>query len=271
MPRLRVTLGGTIATTQRWSNTLEFLTGGPAFSQASLQAFVNAVQTAVVAGGYFRGLAGGDTILTSTKALYYPSNTGTASLVATSTSSAGAGIVTATLPPQVCAVASLRTALAGKSSRGRIFTPYRGTDISPAGVLNSAGQTLVAGYVNGVVGAIATAAGTASISVSWVVWSPKLGAGTPITAVLVGSQCDTIRHRNINRGETYASFSPPSLMAETSDPSIAEALQNAAAATIGEVRSDSPTGLSQALGIITGVILDSGEGDEEAQNSGSSS
>jgi hypothetical protein len=54
---------------------------------------------------------------------------------------------------------------------------------------------------------IIAALATQSIAATWVVWSPKLAVGTQITSVYVGNQCDTLRGRNPNQDEVYATYS----------------------------------------------------------------
>lgn len=221
MPRLRVQVGGALAGNSDWSNTFEFLLSGSIATQAALQSVMNAIYTTLAASTPFKTGYGSDSTMVNLKGLYYPSNTGPSSFVAQSVGAAVVGIAAPVMAPQVCVVASLRTNIAGRSYRGRVFVPYRAGNISSAGVVNSTGQTAVASYVQAVVSAVASALTAQSLTASWVVWSPTKGTGTPVTAILVGSQCDTIRHRNRNRAEAYVSFTPPSTTLEV--PSAAEA------------------------------------------------
>lgn len=206
MPRLRLTVGGPLGTASDWSNTLEYALGAPITSLATLQTIVNATFAALSASTAFKAGLCSDTYCNSVKALVYNSDTGPADLVATSSGTAFVGTTGAVHAPQVCVVASLRSNVAGRSYRGRIFTPYRGSTIGTSGVITSGGQTLVAAYVNAINTAFVTAAVSSSVSPAWIVYSPKTGSLTPLASILVGTQCDTVRHRNRNRAETYASY-----------------------------------------------------------------
>lgn len=230
MPRLRVQIGGALAGNSDWSNTFEFLLSGAIGTQSALQSIMNAIYTTLNGSATFKAGYGSDSTAVNLKGLYYPTNSGASSFVAASAGAAIVGVGAPTQAPQVCVVASLRTNLAGRSFRGRVYVPYRSGNISSSGVVNSTGQTAVANYVQAVVSAVASALTAQSLTASWVVWSPKNSTGTPIVAILVGNQCDTIRHRNRNRAEAYTSFTVPvtSMVA----PSQAEAdrinaLQNA--------------------------------------------
>lgn len=230
MPRLRVQVGGALAGNSDWSNTFEFLLSGSIATQAALQSIMNGIYTTLAASATFKAGYGSDSTMVNLKGLYYPANTGASSFVAQSVGVAVVGSGAPTQAPQVCVVASLRTNLAGRSYRGRIYVPYRSGNVASTGVVNATGQTAVANYTQAVVSAVASALTAQSLTASWVVWSPTKGTGTPITAILVGSQCDTIRHRNRNRSEAYSSYTPPSTTMVVSSQAEADrinALQNA--------------------------------------------
>lgn len=206
MPRLRLTVGGALGTASDWTNSLEYSLGAPITSLATLQTIVNATFAALSASTAFKTGFMSDSTCSFVKALVYNSDTGPADLVATSSGTAIASTNGPTHAPQVCVVASLRSNVAGRSYRGRIFVPYRGNNISAAGVVSSAGQTIIAAYVNAINTAFVVAATTSSVAAAWIVYSPKTGSMTPLANIQVGTQCDTIRHRNRNRAETYAAF-----------------------------------------------------------------
>lgn len=217
MTRLRVSVGGTLATKGVWSNTLEFMLTGTVSGQAQLQTIAGAIRSTIAASaGFVNGICN-DTRLTTVKCLYYPTNVPPAGLVAEAGGTPVPGNAAPFHAPQVCVVASLRSNVAGRSGRGRTYVPYRGQQIGTDGSISSAGQTAIAAYVNGIVSAVGTSLAAQSLNAAWVIWSPKLGNSVPVASVLVGNQCDTIRHRNENRDEVYSAFSVPALQLQTED------------------------------------------------------
>lgn len=246
MPRLRVQVNGSIGTLGPWSNTFEFILSASVASQATLQTISDAVRTALGASLPFKQGFCADTSFSNVKLLHYPVTTGKADLVAQSAASGVQGAQTQVHAPQVCVVASLRTGNAGRSQRGRVYVPYRAGQVSALGVVSSTAQSQVAGYANAVPVAVVAACASASIGASWVVWSPSKGTAAPVTAVLVGTQCDTIRHRNDNRAEVYTSFS---VLAAPVAPENATAEEYLNAVKNGEIKFDGPNGPSftQAL------------------------
>lgn len=203
--RLRVSVMGTLGTVSDWSNTVEVALGSGIADQVTLQTIVNAIRANLAASSNFKAGFCADTALTTVKGLYYP-NTARATLVAEASGAAVPGaITTAVHAPQVCIVASLRTGGAGPSMRGRLFVPYRGSNISAAGVVNAGGQASIAAYAQAIASAVIAACASSGVAASWCVRSDKLDAMTPVTFIQVGSQCDTVRHRNRNRQETYTS------------------------------------------------------------------
>lgn len=241
MARLRVSIGGTLSTAGSWSNTYEFLISSAITSQATLQTIVNAIRTALAASTDYKAGMCTDTIATEIKALAYPANTGPSNFVASSGGSNVSGSTTSANPPQIAVVASLRTGGAGRSFRGRLFTPYRSANVLPSGVVQGAGQAAVAAAVIAARTAIVTACASSGVTAVWVVWSPKLGSGTPVSAVLVGNQCDTIRHRNDNRDEVYTSYTPPTSTLVT--PSSEDEFDRMVEAGLGTVEARSPSGI----------------------------
>lgn len=203
MPRLRVALSGP-GPVENVAWNADFALTGTITSLATLQTIATALRTSLAADAAFKAGFCNDTQITDVKLLYYPAFSGLASLVA---ESAGAGILGTTPavhPPQICVVASLRSNLAGRSFRGRQYWPYRGSGVSSAGSTAGGGQTIVALAAQALKNDVVAACTASSIGAAWGVYSPKLSLMTPIVDVLVGSQCDTQRRRNVNRDETYA-------------------------------------------------------------------
>lgn len=246
MPRLRVQLGGKIGPIASWSNTAEFILSAQVASQTALQAIVDATKTTLSTSAGLKGGLCTDTTVTSIKMLHYPNTTGLANLVAESAGSPIGGIQAPVHAPQVAVVASLRTGNAGRSQRGRMYVPYRASGVSPLGVVNSATQALIAAYANAIGTAVVAACATQAVAASWVVWSPTKATSAPVSAVLVGSQCDTIRHRNDAGDEIYASFPVLAAQVEAGDAQSEEYLD---AIKNGTIKFDGPHGESfvQAL------------------------
>jgi len=270
MPRCRVVLQGPLATVSSFANNYEFALSGPVTSQTQLQAVATAIGNAITTSTPFKAGMCTDTSVTVVKLLYY-SGTGPATLVAT----AIAGAVGSPSPihaPQVCVAASLRTGVSGRSYRGRLYVPYRGSGISAAGVVTTATQTLIANSVSAAVSAVGAAFTAQGLSAAWVVYSPKTGNMTPITTIMVGAQCDTIRHRNRNRSETYTSQAAPAVtltLAPGADESLVESLFNAAVSFIPGLWDGAGHTTTSGYNIVKNVIADvlpredAGDQDEE--------
>lgn len=95
-----------------------------------------------------------------------------------------------TVPNQVCVVLTLRTDLAGRSHRGRMYLPLSKFDASPS-------AQLTAGFCASVAGYWATAFGDINKSDTGriVVVSSLLGAYTPVTVVSMDTRLDIQRSR----------------------------------------------------------------------------
>lgn len=215
MPRLRLAVGGA-GPVEQWSVTAEFALGAAVPSLAVLQSIVNAVRTTLAASASFRAGFCTDSFLAEVKALHYPTVVAPADLVATAGGTPVAGVTGTVHAPQVCVVASLRSNFAGRSYRGRQYWPYRGGQVNAAGTVSAAGQTVINLAAQALSQAVVAACATQTIAATWVVYSPHLGTMSPIVQVLVGSQCDTQRRRNVNRAETYAANVVTSLEADES-------------------------------------------------------
>lgn len=206
MPRLRVTFGGALAVNSDWQNTVEFILGSPIQNLATLQDIVQSCFANFGGTTSFTNALSPDSNLRTVKGIYYANNVPPASLVAESAGAPIVGAAAAQHAPQVCIVASLRTNQAGRSYRGRLYVPYRALRIESTGLVEPQGQQVAANFANGMKNTVLSACAAVGITASWVVWSPTLKVGTPITSILVGNQCDTQRRRNKNRDETYTSY-----------------------------------------------------------------
>lgn len=91
--------------------------------------------------------------------------------------------------PQCCQVVTLRTGLAGRSHRGRVYLPWINNDASAAGVLNATDVALAQAAWTTFVGALNTA------SFPLVVVSKKLTASFDVTAVKARANATTQRRR----------------------------------------------------------------------------
>lgn len=203
MPRLRVALSGN-GPVERWGINNDYALTSAVPDFATLQTIASALATALNASSPFKTGFCSDMTITEVKLLHYPLFSGVANLVATQAAGPITGTSTAVHAPQVCAVASLRTNLAGRSHRGRTYWPYRGSQVAASGALSAPGQAIVAAAAQAMKTAVVTACTASSIGAAWGVFSPTLSSMTPIVDVLVGSQCDTQRRRNVNRAETYS-------------------------------------------------------------------
>lgn len=217
-PRLRLTFGGMLAQNSDWQNTIDLALGAPIQNLATLQ---NIVQSTFDTFSSTTGFTNGcciDSNIRTVKGLYYAGGTGPVSLVAESTGTAVLGAATPIHAPQVCVVASLRTDQAGRSHRGRLYVPYRSIRIEATGLVEPQGQIVAANWANGMQNAAVAACASVGLASSWIVWSRTLGVGTPVSAVLVGNQCDTQRRRNRNRDEAYSSYPVTAAVVQAQSP-----------------------------------------------------
>lgn len=173
-------------------------------SSANLLVAANAIMTALASSTPFKLSMGPTTRLDAIRLSVHNPNTGPETSAATSTATPVAATTTGTQPPpQVCIVASLRTATPGRSFRGRLYWPPQA--VSGAGTIT----TTIAGNINAGVQAfaqqVAIALAAVGSNTSWWVWSPTRGAGTVISGVSVGVRADTQRRRNDSL-DTYQNF-----------------------------------------------------------------
>lgn len=131
--------------------------------------------------------------------LYYYGLGGTASTMQATQTIGQAGTGTAAaVPDQLALVATLRTAIPGRSYRGRAYLPAPNS-AQLAGTTGLFGDTFVAGY-NTAMATLLTdiktgESGTSTPGVPPVVVSRKLGIMTPITAVEMDNRADVQRSR----------------------------------------------------------------------------
>jgi hypothetical protein len=109
-----------------------------------------------------------------------------------------AGTGAMTMPLQACAVATLRTELAGARHRGRQYWPIQAFGISGTdGQLSlteiTAVENVAAQTAGNVIQGLDTSLSIANLD--WVVFSRAAAATTPITAVVVDSRVDVQRRR----------------------------------------------------------------------------
>lgn len=254
MPRLRVQIGGVMAVQGAWSNTLEFALDAAVPSLTVLQTIATAIQTTLASSTPFRSAFGTDTDARNPKLLYYPTGSTTATLVATGAGAAIPGTSTSVHAPQVCIVASLRTDFSGRSARGRLYCPYRGSQINAAGAVSGPAVVVVAGYANAIKSAVVAACAAQGIAAAWGVYSPKTQVMRTITSILVGSQCDTIRHRNDNRAETYTASAVTATQVQSQsiddDDLLARIAASATAVPFNQALQDAPGFLQSVIDVI---------------------
>lgn len=222
--RLRAVVGGAIAGAGNWSVTAEFALGAGVANLAVLQAVATALQTNLAASTAFKNGICTDTTCVAPKLLYYPVDTGRATLVAEGAGASFAGGIAPIHAPQVACVASLRTDFAGRSARGRMYIPYRGSNVAATGVVQNSGQVSVAAAAQAVATAVISALAGQGISATWVVFSGVNGTAKQITAIYVGNRCDTQRRRNPNREETYTATPVTAVQLQPADEAAAEQL-----------------------------------------------
>lgn len=106
------------------------------------------------------------------------------------------------LPYEVSCVISLRTALSGRSRRGRYYLPcFTYTTLESDTGLYS--PTTVNDQLNAAASAFMAAMAAGSIPV---VWSQTLGVATPVSVIQVGRVPDVQRRRRRDQVEGYASI-----------------------------------------------------------------
>lgn len=205
MPRIQVSVGGTLATVHNWSINYNFSTDSLP-SASDLLSAANAIMASISGSATVKAMLGTSDTFSQVRLTGYTGLSGPAAVTATSTASAVVGTASLAVSPQVCVVASLRTVTPGRSYRGRLYVPLRAYAVTADGSVSGT----VAGDINTVVQDIAQFAATAlagvSVAASWVVYSKTVPAMTPVTQVSIGNRVDTQRRRVEGR-ETYTNFS----------------------------------------------------------------
>lgn len=117
-------------------------------------------------------------------------------------------VVTELLPPQIAMIASLRTGIAGRSYRGRLYLPGFTEATASGGGVDVVAKAAIQGYFDDLVAAIGS--GGSDTDYEWGVWSPKLGGASPpynlsagwhaITEVIVRGNWGVQRRRGVGFG-----------------------------------------------------------------------
>jgi hypothetical protein len=111
----------------------------------------------------------------------------------------GAGGPARSLPASACLVASLMTARAGSTGRGRVFLPFPGFEVSSSDkLLGQAQAILVADAVKATVNGLNAVPGTGRVSVV-----SSRGYASPVTSIRVGRRPDVLRSRSKGQLERY--------------------------------------------------------------------
>jgi hypothetical protein len=124
----------------------------------------------------------------------YLDGTGHASVIATSPCVHPGSSSAHTLPNQCAVVVSLRTALAGRTNKGRIYLPVGNMALDSNGQLPAGDSALIVSWAKRFLDSLNTIASPGKVEI----FSTKLGTGTPITTVAVDSRVD-IQRRRANR------------------------------------------------------------------------
>lgn len=212
--RLKLVIGGTIGGgVEEWSTSCHYSYPTGEVDGDALSTWAGEVKTlfgAITAYPELKTVLSSAVTIGNVSAYGYPAS-GPAEFVGTSGNVAQPGTGSASLPPQIALTATLRTALAGRRNRGRMYWPAMGADF---GI--SAGQSFR--YPNG--GALADdiASYLTSIGDAWpgptaivpVVYSAVADTLTPVSEVSVGDVFDTQRRRRDEMVENYQSAPVPS-------------------------------------------------------------
>jgi len=202
--RLHATIiGGLNGTALPWTCNLQF-GASASLDSSTLLTVANNVMADISASATIKAGFMTSRRISAVRLAMHSPDTGPETSAATSTAAAVAGTVTGTPPPpQVAVVATLRTATPGRSFRGRVYLPAQ--VIAQDGVVASGQQTSLNAALQAIVDSIEARCTAAGSNLAWYVWSPTRGAGTAITQVSIGSQCDTQRRRD-DVVESYANF-----------------------------------------------------------------
>nr|CRY97256.1 hypothetical protein [uncultured prokaryote] len=207
--RCHVTIGGAIADTStpslNWSVNYQF-GATTALGSADATTMADAVLTDIAADSDVLAGLGTHNQYGYVRVAFHDPDSGPETSVGLSTGSPvnGSTATTSPPPPQVCAVATLRTGIPGRSFRGRLYWPATAFGVQANGIMATA-STKLSPAVQGIAQYCAVEAADLGSNLAWYVWSPTKKVGTPVTVVSVGARCDTQRRRN-EADDTYTNF-----------------------------------------------------------------
>lgn len=193
-PTVKLDIEGVRTGGEEW-NTGFWVDVPTPITQGDLNVWLGLVATAI--NTWWSGVrvyASTNTVPVLVRARFYPANANAATLLAEFglTSTAGTGT---TLHPYQCAVvASLRTAVPSRRTRGRMYLPLDAMPMQAAGNYNTTGTASVSGQTATMINSInaaTLAAGTATA----VIRSEAAGSVQAVTAVVVDSIPDVQRRR----------------------------------------------------------------------------
>jgi len=112
-----------------------------------------------------------------------------------------AGTVTGDgMPGHIAAVISLRTGIADKKHRGRIFLPARSESDSNGSVINAGAIVLIGDLATTLVGPVTEGVAPNTSDIQLAVWSKALSSGTAVDTFLVRTNLKSQRRRQVGRG-----------------------------------------------------------------------
>jgi hypothetical protein len=143
----------------------------------------------------------------------YASSAGPATALGEHSVTGWAGTSGAVGGPLACAlVASIKTALAGPSYRGRQYFPAHALNVSGANMLYTSTQADAVALLAASMGPEAAEGISESLSIStleWAVYSPTKGLATVVTNLSVDNKPDTQRRREAQLAPSYTAVVNP--------------------------------------------------------------
>lgn len=206
MAKLKLTLGGKLVGSQRWSVGFSFGPPDAAPSPSALSALATQLFTdfntsawsaTATAATPLRGIAGIGSTLDQARIYYYPGSSTVAAVIGQSSNAAVAGINSITQAPQTALVCSLLTGFAGRNNRGRIYLPALALSVgTTTGLMNGPDVQKVAVSVANFL-SLAQTRSLGGATLLPIVGSPT-APPTAISAVRVDNVLDTQRRRRDN-------------------------------------------------------------------------
>lgn len=199
----RISLTGTLPSNEVFDTSFWVLGyGGSLASLQTLADDIAALITATDAFQYTLGLLDTGSQYATLRAYGYESAGGKATYVAESDLSLSGTTSALHCPLQTCVVVSLRTTLAGRSYRGRMYLPATAAILNQFALITEQGvlATEWAGLLSGVNALTLSGGGNPTVSVV----SQTLTTSTPVSSVKVGNRPDVQRRRANGVAETYA-------------------------------------------------------------------